>query len=94
MYIPILLIKRRGECKACGYCCPPTCPHFKDNLCTIHDFRQAYCEECGQTHQECIDAPVFPMKRAHKECGYYFITSVGSKDLEVYEMLCCELKDD
>jgi len=71
-------VKREGKCIKCGYCCPPNCLHLKNGFCEIYAIRDKFCEECGETHQNCIDAPMFPMRKVNVKCGYRFYV-VGEK---------------
>ena len=78
----VMQIVKTGECKCCGYCCPLTCPHFinENGLCADHETKNEYCSICDQTHEDCIDAPNYPMRKWNPECGYRFY--VKGTDLE------------
>ena len=83
-----LEIIRTGSCKQCGFCCPDDCPHLKNNLCEIHGRQGEFCSECNDTHQICVDAPPFPMRKGNPDCGFRFL--VKGTDLEAIEILCCK----
>jgi hypothetical protein len=76
-----IVIERVGKCKQCGKCCPPICPHLKDNLCLIHDKKDQWCDLCTTNHEICAKSPTMPSRHWRPDCGYRFI--VVSKPLEI-----------
>jgi hypothetical protein len=77
----VIRIVRVGECRQCGFCCgfvngkkvEGACSHLDDNgKCTIHDRLNEYCPEHGRRHTECIEHPVYPLRKVNPKCGYRF----------------------
>jgi len=84
-------VKRIGECKACGKCCPEHCMHLKDNKCLIQGHKSEWCEACGRNHEICDRSPTFPARHWRPECGYQFI--IEGREIEIkgfYEVGGCE----
>lgn len=55
---------RTGECAQCGACGCEGCPHFAvrqgQAYCKVYNKRDQFCQQCGMTHQGCIDFPDNP----------------------------------
>ncbi|MEM4958260.1 MAG: hypothetical protein QXX12_00120 [Nanopusillaceae archaeon] len=78
----VIVIRRVGSCRACGFCCgfvdgkitEGACPHLTaDGKCSIYDRRDQYCERCGRDHKDCIEGPKHPLNKLNPKCGYVFI---------------------
>ncbi|MFA4992231.1 MAG: hypothetical protein WC569_06595 [Candidatus Omnitrophota bacterium] len=68
-YTIVSLLRRKGQCKACGLCCflnTPGCRHLKDGNCALYASQPFFCRVFP------IDEKDKEMSGVSGECGYYW----------------------
>lgn len=97
-------VEVQGQCLKCGFCCgyqnkkllPSGCSHIittggNKGECAIHETRDQYCEEHGESHGYCNHFPRQPVKKFNPDCGYSFIVTTPDIILTGHEILFFEL---